>query len=69
MDNNTLFIFQILVGLTFTLVALRLGLSWLLALIAVQAVLMNIFVLKMMNIFSLEVTGGKRFIRFNFSWN
>lgn len=58
MDNSALFIFQILIGLSFTLIALRFGLHWLLALIAVQAVLMNIFVLKMMNIFSLEVTGG-----------
>jgi queuosine precursor transporter len=58
MDNASLFIFQIIIGLTFTLVAFRFGLSWLMALIAVQTVIMNIFVLKMMNIFTFEITGG-----------
>ncbi len=58
MSNEIIFIIQILIGLGFTLIAFRIGFHWLLALIAVQAVLMNIFVLKMMNIFSLEVTGG-----------
>ncbi|MFC1655785.1 queuosine precursor transporter [Patescibacteria group bacterium] len=58
MSNEVIFIIQILIGLSFTLIAFRFGFHWLLALIAVQAVLMNIFVLKMMNIFTLEVTGG-----------
>ncbi|MFC1810361.1 queuosine precursor transporter [Patescibacteria group bacterium] len=58
MDNNIIFVLQILAGLTFILIAFRIGFHWLLALIAVQAVLMNIFVLKMMNLFSWEVTGG-----------
>lgn len=58
MDNTSLFVFQIIVGLTFTLVAFKFGLPWLIALIAVQTVIMNIFVLKMMNIFALEITGG-----------
>ncbi len=58
MENSSLFIFQIIVALSCTVVAFRLGRSWLIALIAVQTVIMNIFVLKMMNVFSLEVTGG-----------
>lgn len=58
MDNTSLFIFQIIIGLSFTLIAFRFGLPWLMALIAVQTVLMNIFVLKMMNVFALEITGG-----------
>lgn len=59
MNNDIIFILQILAGLTFILIAFRIGFHWLLALIAVQAVLMNIFVLKTMDLFSLEgVTGG-----------
>lgn len=58
MDNTSLFIFQVIVGLSFTLVAFRFGLPWLIALIAVETVAMNIFVLKMMNVFTLEITGG-----------
>lgn len=58
MENSSLFIFQIIVALSCTVVAFRLGRSWLIALIAVQTVIMNIFVLKMMNVFSLEITGG-----------
>lgn len=58
MTNDVIFILHILIGLTFTLIAFRIGFHWLLALIAVQAVLMNIFVLKLMNIFTFEVTGG-----------
>jgi len=58
MDNNLLFILQIIIGLSFTLIAFKFGLTWLMALIAVQAVIMNIFVLKMMNVFSFEITGG-----------
>ncbi len=58
MDNSSLFIFQTLIGLFFVLLAFRFGLYWIMALIAVQAVLMNIFVLKMMNVFGFEITGG-----------
>jgi len=59
MNNDIIFVLQILAGLTFILIAFRIGFHWLLALIAVQAVLMNIFVLKTMDLFSLEaVTGG-----------
>lgn len=58
MDNASLFIFHTIIGLSFILIAFRLGLNWLIALIAVEAVIMNIFVLKMMNVFSLEITGG-----------
>ncbi len=58
MDNNIIFVLQILAGLTFILIAFRIGFHWLLALIAVQAVLMNIFVLKTMPLFGLETTGG-----------
>lgn len=58
MNNDIIFVFQILIGLVFILISFKIGFHWLLALIAVQAVLMNIFVLKTMDIFSLEVTGG-----------
>lgn len=59
MNNDIIFVLQILAGLTFILIAFKIGFHWLLALIAVQAVLMNIFVLKTMDLFSLEaVTGG-----------
>ncbi|MCD6109698.1 queuosine precursor transporter [bacterium] len=58
MGNNSLFILQAIVGLSFTLIAFKFGLPWLMMLIAVQAVIMNIFVLKMMNVFSFEITGG-----------
>jgi len=59
MSNDIIFVLQILAGLTFILIAFRIGFHWLLALIAVQAVLMNIFVLKTMDLFTLEaVTGG-----------
>lgn len=58
MSNEVIFILHILIALFFILIAFKIGFHWLLALIAVQAVLMNIFVLKMMNIFTLEVTGG-----------
>lgn len=58
MNNDIIFVLQILVGLTFILIAFRIGFHWLLALIAVMAVLMNIFVLKQMTLFGLETTGG-----------
>lgn len=59
MNNDIIFVLQVLVGLSFILIAFRVGLHWVLALIAVQAVLMNIFVLKTMDLFGLVgVTGG-----------
>jgi hypothetical protein len=58
MDNSILFIFEAIVGLSFTLIAFRFGLPWIMALIAVQTILMNIFVLKTMNVFGMEITGG-----------
>ncbi len=59
MNNDIIFVLQTLAGLSFILIAFRIGFHWLLALIAVQAVLMNIFVLKTMDLFTLEgVTGG-----------
>ncbi|MBA4336181.1 hypothetical protein C0416_00210 [bacterium] len=58
MDNSILFLFEIIIGLSFTLIAFKFGLNWLMAFIAVNTVIMNIFVLKMMNVFGLEITGG-----------
>ena len=56
--NDTLFIIQTIIGLALVLAAFRLGYVWQVALVASQVALMNIFVLKSMNIFGLVVTGG-----------
>ena len=58
MSNELLFIIMTLVSLGFVLLAFRLGKPWVIGLIAAQAVLMNIFVLKGMYLFGLAVTGG-----------
>lgn len=58
MSNEVLFILMSLVSLGFVLLAFRLGKTWLIALIAVNAVLMNIFVVKQMTLFGLAATGG-----------
>lgn len=52
------FILQSLVSLAFVLVAFKLGKKWLIALAAVNAVLMNIFVTKQMMLFGMAATGG-----------
>jgi len=58
MTNEVLFIVMTLITLAFVLIAFRLGKNWLIGLIAVQAVLMNIFVVKGMYLFGLAATGG-----------
>ena len=56
--NELLFFLQTIVSLVFTLVAFRLGYTYLVGLIAGQVVLMNIFVVKQMTLFGFVVTGG-----------
>jgi len=58
MTNELLFILMTLISLFFVLLAFRLGKTYLVALIAVMAVIMNIFVIKGMYLFGLAVTGG-----------
>jgi len=58
MNNEVLFILMSLISLSFVLAAFRLGKVWLISLIAVNAVLMNIFVTKGMLLFGLATTGG-----------
>ena len=58
MTNEVLFLIQTVLGLAVVLVAFRLGLKWLYALVAVNIVLSNIFVTKTMLLFGLEATGG-----------
>ena len=57
-NNETLFILEALITLSFVVLAFRLGKTWLIALIAASTVLMNIFVIKGMFLFGLAVTGG-----------
>ena len=54
--NELIFFFHILVVVSFVLAALRLGKSSLIALIALQGVLANLFVVKQMSLFGLSVT-------------
>lgn len=56
--NEAIFFFQILVVLSFVLIAFRLGYAWLIALVAVMATLMNVYVTKFFTLFGLAVTGG-----------
>ena len=58
LNNELLFLLEIVVTLLFVIIAFRLGKTWLVALIAVSVVLMNIFVIKGMYLFGLAVTGG-----------
>jgi len=58
MINELLFVLMTLISLFFVLLAFRLGKTYLVALIAVMAVIMNIFVIKGMYLFGLAVTGG-----------
>jgi uncharacterized PurR-regulated membrane protein YhhQ (DUF165 family) len=57
MSNELLFGIEVLVTLSFVLLANRLGQIWLVALMAVMLVLMNIFVLKQMDLFGMQLTG------------
>jgi uncharacterized integral membrane protein (TIGR00697 family) len=58
MCNELLFGIEVLVTLSLVLLANRLGQIWLVALMAVMLVLMNIFVLKQMDLFGMQLTGG-----------
>ena len=58
MSNETLFIVQSLISLMFALFAFKMGRKWLIAFLAVNVVLMNIFVLKQMTLFGMAATGG-----------
>ena len=58
MFNNLWYLFFTVVTLSTVLLAFKLGRAWLTSLIAVSVVLMNIFVLKQMTLFTLAVTGG-----------
>ncbi len=56
--NEVIFLVMILFTMAMNLFAFRRGPEWLMALIAVEIVLMNIFAIKQMNLFGLAVTGG-----------
>ncbi|MEE9167171.1 MAG: queuosine precursor transporter [Candidatus Neomarinimicrobiota bacterium] len=58
MTDELLFLAQTLVGLTFTLVAFRIGKNWLYGYVAVCIVLANLFVTKQITLFGLAATGG-----------
>jgi len=58
MTNELLFILMTMISLTFVMLAFRLGKTWLIALIAINAVLMNIFAMKGMYLFGFAATGG-----------
>lgn len=61
MSNNALFILQTLGTLGVALICFRLGRVWLTGFIAVCAVLINLAVLKQMELFGLAATGGNVF--------
>ena len=56
--NEWWFFAQALVALSFVLLCFRLGRSWLIAYIAISVVLLNLVVMKQVNVFSLEATLG-----------
>ena len=58
MFNDLLYIAFTVAALAFTLTAFKLGQSWLFAFVAACVTLMNIFVLKQIDLFGLSVTGG-----------
>ena len=58
MSNEVLFVIMAAVGLIFTLLSFRLGLSWLYAYVAVAIILANVFVTKQITLFGLSATGG-----------
>lgn len=58
MTNEFLFIFLSLLSLSLVLVAFLAGKIWLVALVAVNAVLLNIFATKGIYIFGMATTGG-----------
>ncbi|HLB57880.1 MAG TPA: queuosine precursor transporter [Gammaproteobacteria bacterium] len=56
--NEFWFLIQALVALSVVLICFRFGKSWLMAYVAVSVVMMNIFVMKQVNLFGLEATLG-----------
>ncbi len=56
--NEGWFLLQALVALSFVLICFRLGRSWLIAYIAISVVLLNLVVMKQVNVFTLEATLG-----------
>jgi len=56
--NEMIFLTMLLFTMCLNLWAFHKGVEWLIALIAVEIVLMNIFAIKQMNLFGLAVTGG-----------
>ena len=56
--NELIFIIQTLLALGLVLAAFRLGKVWLVGLLSGYIVLMNIFVLKGINLFGFDATGG-----------
>jgi queuosine precursor transporter len=56
--NEAIFFLQTFVALLAVLLAARMGLVWLIALLCTMLVLMNLFVLKQMDLFGMELTGG-----------
>lgn len=60
--NETLFFLHLLLSIALTLCALKLGKNTLIAWIALQAVIANIFVLKQINFFGLNITCGDVYI-------
>lgn len=58
MPNEGIFFLQVFLSLLAVLLACRMGYAFLVGLIGAQVVLMNLFVLKQMELFGLAVTGG-----------
>ncbi len=58
MSNELLFILQTLASLAIALFAFRMGRKWLMALVTLNIVLMNIFVIKQVDLFGMAATGG-----------
>lgn len=56
--NESIFLAMLLFTMGMSLWAFKKGPEWIIALIAVEIVLMNIFAIKQMNLFGLSVTGG-----------
>jgi len=58
LNNEAIFFLQVFIVLGCVILAARLGQIWLVALMSAMLVLMNIFVLKQMNLFGMALTGG-----------
>ena len=57
-SNEAVFFLQVFLSLLAVLLACRMGYGYLLGLIAALVILMNVFVVKQMDLFGLSVTGG-----------